>query len=432
MDELYQLFPFGGYKVRQIRIGQGEERVRVYLDRLDSKPLQCFKCGAPLKSVRGRQRRSIEDLRMLERRVLVYFTQLKGRCPHCRKVRLESVDFISHETPHLTRRYSFLLGRLCEIAPVSRVSQLMGHGKMTLWRADLERMERFFAGYVLPPNLTHLSVDEVYARSHHDEEEKRADRFFTIVTDLTSRKVVWVEEGRSKEALDRFFEKLGADACDKLVVIATDQFDGYAQSVKSNCKNAVHVFDRFHLMKNFEEAVNATRKRLHKMLPQEPVKELARPKFRFIFLKAASKRSTTETEHMKKVMKNNEAFISLELIKERMLTFFDQPDLPSAADVFNELRDWIWEAGFPELKRWWNNLLREWPIVSNYFKHRVTSALSEGVNNVIKSMKRTHFGFRNMDYFKLKILQRCGLLNSEFMTDGGKWSPKARSLLAIT
>jgi hypothetical protein len=59
----------------------------------------------------------------------VHFTQIKGRCPQCRKVRLESVDFISHESPHLTRRYAFLLGRLCEMAPVSRVAELMGHGK---------------------------------------------------------------------------------------------------------------------------------------------------------------------------------------------------------------------------------------------------------------------------------------------------------------
>ncbi len=431
MDELYQLFPFGGYKVRKLRIGEDGSPVRAFLERLDSKPFLCSRCGSPLKGVRGRQRRSIEDLRITDRRTLIYFTQLKGRCQNCCKVRLESVDFISHETPHLTRRYAYLLGRLCEIAPVSRVSQLMGHGKMTLWRADLERMERYFKDYKLPPNLTHLTVDEVYAKAHHNEDESRADRFFTIITDLKSRKVIWVEQARSKAALDNFFSMLGPKSCDKIAVVATDQFDGYGQSIREYCTNAVQVFDRFHLVKNFEEAVNASRNRLYKMLPQAPVRDLARPKFRFVFLKAASKRTPGEEIHMAKVMKDNEAFIRLELIKERMLTFFDQPDLPSAANVFKELRDWIWEAGFPELKRWWTNLNKNWQTVANYFKHRVTSALAEGINNVIKSMKRTAFGFRNLDYFKLKILQRCGFLNSEFMTDQGTWTSKGRIAVGI-
>lgn len=53
--------------------------------------------------------------------------------------------------------------------------------------------------------------------------------------------------------------------------------------------------------------------------------------------------------------------------------------------------------------------------MKNYFTYRVTSALSEGINNVIKSLKRRSFGFRNMPYFKLKIMQVCGYLNSDYI-----------------
>jgi hypothetical protein len=57
----------------------------------------------------------------------------------------------------------------------------MGHGKMTLWRVELEKMERYFKDHKLPEVLTHLSVDEVYARSNHNENETRNDQFFTVV-----------------------------------------------------------------------------------------------------------------------------------------------------------------------------------------------------------------------------------------------------------
>lgn len=433
MDELYQLFPFSGYKVNRIRIEEDlNSPVRVFLDRDESKPFQCHQCGCPLKSVRGRQRRTIEDLRLAERRTYIHFSRRKGHCPQCRKVRLETADFVSCETPHLTRRYSFLLGRICEISQTSRAAELMGHNKMTMWRADLERMERFFQSYSIPQQLTHLSVDEVYAKATKEEGETRNDLFFTIITDLNIGKVIAVQSSRRKEALDSFFKVLGPERCANIEVVATDQHEDYASSIRQHCVNAIHVLDRFHLVKNFEEAVNDTRKRLYKMLPQKEVKELARPKFRFVFLKAADKRTPQERQHIEKVMKDNQAFIHLELIKERMLTLFSQPDETSARLVFQELKSWIWEAGFPELRDWWNRLDANWQTVENYFLCRVTTAMSEGINNVIKSIKRGAFGFRNMKYFKLKILQRCGILNSQYMTDSGCWTPKAKSLLGLT
>lgn len=226
MEELYQLFPFAGYKVRHIRLKEDPNSpFRVFLDRNDDKPFLCHACGYPMTSARGKQRRMVEDLRMAERRTFIHFTQLKGRCSRCHKTRVESVDFISHETPHLTRRYSFLLGRLCEISQTARAAELMGHNKMTMWRADLERMMRYFENYTLPPNLTHLSVDEVYAKATREEDENRNDQFFTVITDLKSGKVIWIEKSRRKAALDAFFKILGAENCAKIEVVATDQLN---------------------------------------------------------------------------------------------------------------------------------------------------------------------------------------------------------------
>jgi transposase len=430
MDELYQLFPFSGYKVKHLKIADGH--CRVALERQDDKPALCHVCGSPFKAIRKKQRRTVEDLRMLDKRVYVRFTQLQGRCPTCRKIRLEAVDFVSFESPHFTRRYAFLLAQLCEISPVSNAAKLMGHGKMTMWRADLERMRRLFGHYRIPGDLTHLSVDEVYAKGHHAEDENRSDRFFTVITDLKSRKPIWVANSRSRQALDEFFAKIGPEACAKLQVVATDQHDEYSRSIKDHCPNAVQVFDRFHLMRVFENAVNDARKRLYKMLPQPEVRKLAKSKYKYVFLKADARRTPEEKSHMERVMKDNEAFYRLELIKERMLSFFDEENEESANAVFMELRDWIWESGIPELKSWWNRLAGQWKTLANYFTYRVTTALSEGVNNVIKSLKRQCYGFRNMEYFRLKILQRCGFLNSTYMTEGGQWTATAMALMGLT
>jgi transposase len=83
--------------------------------------------------------------------------------------------------------------------------------------------------------------------------------------------------------------------------------------------------------------------------------------------------------------------------------------------VFDEVGDWIWQAQFKPLMRWHNQLEAGWETLKNYFEWRVTTSLSEGINNVIKSIKRRGFGYRNMQYFKLKIMQVCGYLNSKFI-----------------
>jgi len=430
MDELYQLFPYDGYKVKHLRIK--ETKCVVVLERLDSKPALCHVCGTPLSSIRDRVTEELEDLRMIEKRVFLKFARYKCRCPTCRKKRLEAVNFISAESPSLTKRYAFMLAQLCEIAPVSKAAKLMGHNKMTMWRADFERMQRLFKTYKIPEGITHLSVDEVYARANHGEDETRSDRFFTVITDLKSRKPIWVSDSRSRHALDEFFRKIGPVACAKLQVVATDQHDEYSRSIKDHCPNAMQVFDRFHLVRVFENAVNEARKRLYKMLPQSEVSRLAKSKYKYIFLKADARRTDKEKSHMERVMKDNDAFIRLELIKEKMLTFFDEQTEETANKVFMELRDLIWESGVPELKRWWNNLAGQWKTLANYFKFKVTTAISEGFNNVIKSLKRQCFGFRNMDYFRLKILQRCGFLNSTYMTDDGKWTAAGMALIGLT
>lgn len=417
---LDSLFPFSGYRVKHMKVGEAPDSpIRVHLERQDDRPLLCWCCGTPMTRVRSHERCVVEDLTVVGRKTFLHFRRLKARCPQCRKTRLEACDFVSQASPHLTSRLAFWLYRLGEVAPITRVAELTAQSKMTLWRVDYAQLGAYFAQYQIP-DVTHLSVDEVYAQAYHDEEinESRDDRFFTVVTCLTRHKVIWVEQSRRKQALDRFFEKLGPERCVKVTVVATDQHDDYAKSVNEHCPNATHVLDRFHLMQNFEKEVNETRKRLFDLLKpvRKEVKDLARPKYRFIFLKADSRRTEAEKSHMAQVMKDNEAFMRLELIKERMLSFFDAKDEVEALAIFQEIGSWIREAGFPDLKAWWTRFAKQWATIANYFKFRVTTALSESINNNIKALKRRARGFQNLDYFRLKILQTCGLLSSRYFT----------------
>ncbi len=409
---------FENYEVSDFREFLQERRLEVVLVPKAEKPILCHRCNTDLsrQPSRGKHALRLEAMPILGLRVYVYLWREKRHCPACRKVRSEAISFISPETPHLTEDYAWWIGRMCEIAPVSRVAEMMNQNETTTWRLDLARMKRMLTHYRIP-TVTRISVDEVYARKKSKYPgESRDDRFFTVISDLKTHRVIWVAESRRKEALDQFFLLIGKEACSKIEVVASDQHEGYAASIHEHVPQAQHVWDRFHVMRVFEEAVNETRKDLHEeQAPGSEMKRLSRGKYRFLFVKKASRRSETEKTHIDEVLQANSEFARLELIKERMLTFFDQSDEAQAKRVFEEIGDWIWQCRFKPLMKWYQNFEKGWETMKNYFRHRVSSALSEGHNNVIKMLKRRAFGYRNMEYFRLKILQVCGYLNSRFL-----------------
>jgi transposase len=407
---------FEGYETVDMKEFLQSGEIELHLARSSTKKFLCYRCGTELSSERGRYRMKLEAMPIMGFRAFVYFWRHKGHCQKCKKARAEAVNFIAKETPHLTQDYAWWVGRICEIAPVSRVGELVGQDETTTWRIDYRRMQRMLAYYTIP-EVTRISVDEVYARKKPKYRgESRNERFFTVVTDLKTHRVIWVSESRSQKGLDQFFALIGEEACKKIELVAMDQHEDYAASVRKHCKGAEIVWDRFHLMQTFEEAVNEVRKELHEEQGTgSELKRLSRGQYRYLFLKKESRRTEEEKTHINAVLQLNAHFAKLEIIKERMISFFDQPNETAARAVFEELGDWIFQECFRPLMRWYNNFEKGWETVKNYFTHRITSALSEGQNNVIKALKRRAFGYRNMHYFRLKIMQVCGYLNSRYI-----------------
>ena len=391
--------------------------IDIYLKNDCDSPKNCFRCKHILNSAKvGESRMRIRTMDIHGLKTYFIFKRHKHHCPQCKKIRSEEISFISEETPHVTEEYAWWLGRLCEITPVSNAAEFTGNDKMTMWRFDFNRMKRMFQHYKIP-KVKRICVDEVYARKRkYHAKESRDKRFFTVICDLDSRRVVWVSESRSKEALDEFFHVIGKDRWEEIEVVAADQFDGYKKSVEDNCPNATFVWDRFHLMQNFQNYINDERMWLNEHTCKGDMKRLTRGKYKQLFTKKSDRRTKIENRHINIVLKDNQFFIYLELIKEGMHQIFNSSNEYEAREKFDEMGEWIKQAKvFYQLKKWWKNFNDGWDTFKNYFKHRVSSSLSEGMNNVIKTVKKRAYGYRNMAYFKLKILQVCGFLNTKWV-----------------
>ena len=419
MKSLARLFNFPGYKVIDVQVSVKDRNVRIILKREAGKLGNCHKCGGFLSRKRGQHSRKIAHLPMLGFKTFIEFWQFKGHCSKCKVARKEGVSFASPDSPHFSRDYGEWLGTMCEFTSVKNVAEFFGHPKNTIRRLDHRRLKRLVKDYKIP-DVTSISVDEVYAwNTPLNETDCRDDQFLTIISDLKTHKVIWVSMGRNKKSLDQFFELLGTKQCAKIEAVAVDQHAPYAASVRQHCKNALIVWDRFHIMKSLGEALNEERKTLHHQLANgDPLVKLTLGQYRFNFLKKADRRDEDEQAHIDDVCAQNKKFLELELIKEKMFTLFDQRSETEAKEVLDEATLWTWQANFPTLKKWFENIQEGWDTLKNYFQYRITSSLSEGLNKVIKMIKRRAFGYRDPEYFRLKILQVCGYLNRKYLGVG--------------
>ncbi len=412
---LPRFFNFENYNVRDLKEFLSDGRLEVHLERNQEAERVCHRCGERLSGLRrGDHFMRVEALPVLGHRCYLVFRRHKYHCFTCKKARSERVEFLSEHTPHLTKDLAWWIGRMCEIAAVSRVAELNGHDGYTTWRLDYAHMITLLSGYRIKPPRA-ISVDEVYARRPKPG-ESREDCFFTVVSDLHTRKVIWVAVGRSKRALDEFFRVLGPQASQGIEVVATDQHEAYRSSVLEYAPQATVVWDKFHVLQNFEVAVNETRMDLHQKTPPNlKARGLSRGRNRYVFLKRASRRTAQEARLIEQVIKDNEGFLRLEIIKERMLSLFDEPTETAARFIWEEIRTWVDKSGFIHLKRWFEQMDKNWTKLAAYFQYRVTTSLSEGINNVIKAIKRRAYGYRNMGYFRLKIMQVMGYLNHRYI-----------------
>ena len=172
--------------------------------------------------------------------------------------------------------------------------------------------------------------------------------FLTVIVDLHTHKLIWVSQSRRKEALDAFFQVLGTQACKNIEIVATDQRESYSASVNQYCENASVVLDRFHLVQNFNEALNEDRKNeLNNIDPEGEMGDLINGKYTYIFLTKATNRSIADQQHINSVTKLNKKMAQLEIIKEHFHKIFAAPSKLDAQIMLAEIYQWSMDIHAP-------------------------------------------------------------------------------------
>ena len=124
---------------------------------------------------------------------------------------------------------------------------------------------------------------------------------------------------------------------------------------------------------------------------------------RFLILKGMEKLNAGSLERLMELMEINEPLYQAYLLKEDFRMFWNLPDAATAASF---LEAWIKQAEQLDLKHFTKlakTLFDHAQGLLAYFKHRISTGPLEGLNNKIKVLKRQAYGFRDQEYFKLRL-----------------------------
>ena len=222
--------------------------------------------------------------------------------------------------------------------------------------------------------------------------------------DLDSGVIVHVGQGKGGDALTPFWKRLRASHA-KIEGVATDMSPAYIDAVGTYLPNATLVFDRFHVIKLYNDKLSDLRRAMYRELT-DMMQKKALKGARWLLLKRAENLDPTrkEPQRLEEALRLNEPLAMAYYLKDELNEIWEQDDQETAQAL---LMDWIAYAestGIRMLQQFSKTLRFHAFGILAWYDYPISTGPLEGTNNKIKTMKRQAYGFRDAEFFILKLL----------------------------
>lgn len=241
-------------------------------------------------------------------------------------------------------------------------------------------------------DLKYLAIDELYLG--------RKRKFYTMVIDLESGRIVWVAHGRGGDCLRKFWRRLRL-AKAKIVAVAMDMSAAYWKAVRENLREAAIVFDKFHIVKLVNEKLDELRRDLVRQA--EGLLNTSIKGLRYLLLTRRDHLAADKQYTLDVALKFNQPLFSAYYLKEELTLLWEQPTLEGMKAF---LEDWCRRAAQTGIRLFQSlakTLLSHRSGILSWFTHRINSGRMEGINNKIRTLTRSAYGYRDESFFFLKL-----------------------------
>ncbi len=353
----------------------------------------CSHCGTKMQKIHSTRERYVRDLSLSEKKVFIHLRYFQLFCPQCHRYRVEKFDFLEPSNRY-TFRFARYVHSLCKLMTVKEVSEHLDLDWKTVKNIDKHFLEEEF-GDTIYDGLSILMIDEISI--------KKRKKYLTVIVDYATGRIVWMGKDHWASTLDSFFEKMTDEQRKAIKAVALDMWDPYIKSVRQNCPNAKIVFDLFHVVKQFNRAMNTVRNREYRNAKKEHKKVIKGS--RYILLKGKRKLNQNEKQHLKELIEINKNISTTYILKDLLKELWKYKYLACAKKALAEWTRIAKESGIPEMIYYARRLNKYSYGIINHCKYQINSGKIEGTNNTLKVIKRSAYGYLDPNYFILKCKQ---------------------------
>ncbi|MDR3282284.1 MAG: ISL3 family transposase [Candidatus Methanoplasma sp.] len=283
-------------------------------------------------------------------------------------------------------RYSIPFERRCmglvADMPVASVARHMGVSDDALWLIAKHYVDAAMGGVDMSC-VTNVGVDETSSKRGHD--------YITIFVDMDTRRTLFATEGKDSSAVERFADFLEAHGGDrnKVASVSSDMSAAFICGVRESLPKAAITFDRFHVMKLANDAVDEVRK-------EESAKTADLADARYLLARNRRDLSEGQKARVRLLFKDNVRIMAAYGVKEALATMY-RLSCKDAARV--HMYTWLGmsESCTGPIKRLAETVRAHLEGIVQWHDSKVTNAVLEGLNSVIQAVRRMARGYRRAE-----------------------------------
>ena len=285
--------------------------------------------------------------------------------------------------------------QLAKKMSILSISKLLKESNGRLWRI----VHRYAKEYV--ENLEFSKVTKIGL----DETSRKGHEYITVFIDLDTSRVLYIADGKKATTIEefkKFFQEHKGKA-ENITDITCDMSMGFTTGIKKAFKNSKITYDKFHVMKVINEALDKVRK-------SEVLEEPILKQSRYIWLKNKSNLKEEQKQMLQKMSKMNLKTGKAYRLKIAFQDIYNTNYSKEIAEgEFKEWMQWAVRSKLPEFKSAAKTIGSKLVGILNYFECKLTNAILEGTNSMIQSIKSRARGYKKIENFKAMIY----LMNSE-------------------
>jgi len=350
----------------------------------------CPCCGHHENSLKGCKVRKLRMAPLGNKAAFLSLQIYRLKCCLCNQIWWPSPPFVQGKK-RFTRSFEQYVVKLMNFGTIEQVSKYLGVSWGLVKDVHKTHLQNEYKSVDFSL-LKYIGVDEFSIRKGHE--------YMTIFINLETAEIIHAVEGKSIDSVRPFLIELSKKA-HHIKAIAMDMNAAYETAVRKFLPNVDVVFDRFHVVGLLNAAIEEIRRSQQNKCNDVGLKVLKG--CRFLLLSNYEKLNPVKQSSLESLFEINRPLFTVHSMKEQIRLFWTKFTVQEGCKF---LGWWIidaLESGIDELWRVGKTLLRRWEGLTNYFKHKITNGKTEGINNKIKTMKRQAYGFRDMDYFKLRL-----------------------------